>query len=600
MQNGSGVNSQTEDSDNNTTPKGSQQPNYPKTRAAREAYMRALNSEIRSLEDNPSIENREELLARKRAEREAFHKYRQEVREQETWESISEAIDAAQNDLDSRRETLSNLKRRKADRRETEAVEEEISSLKVHILSLERDRISLPDDQQPWFGNILATYNNGAYYVQDNKGEWGFDNEENIKRRLHLMGITNQRDKDACILRIRNTSRVDYVGPIPGHEAGVSKKAGERQVLVTKGTRRITGLPGRHHLWRGIIDGMLEDKATYFYSWVRQGLDSLRICLETGEHEPGHVMIMAGPTNSGKSLIQNVLLRELFGGGNENVKPYKHISGDTSFNGDWANSGNHVIEDEIMGKDRNKVDNHFKNYAGNSTTEIHPKGCPQAVLKMFKRLSVSTNTDGDCLKVIPRILDHLADKILILNVHHKPMPMRAVSPDEKRAFREALLKELPQFVWWLENEFRIPEELVNHEKARNGFVAFQDPHILEEMATDSPEMMLLERLTVRFLPHKGDDLMDWQNRSGLKGKLPQRGDWIYLGSVSNITNNLPLSENKTWVGRNLNNLIASGCEELKVTKSKGLSHYSLLYKEPYTEPQTDDPASVVVGLNPKG
>ena len=80
---------------------------------------------------------------------------------------------------------------------------------------------------------------------------------------------------------------------------------------------------------RNIIDQMFNgediDQRLYIYGWLKIG----RECLLKSNPIPGHALVLAGPRNAGKNLIQD-LATKIMGG--RDAKPYRYMIGKSEFN----------------------------------------------------------------------------------------------------------------------------------------------------------------------------------------------------------------------------------------------------------------------------
>jgi hypothetical protein len=455
-------------------------------------------------------------------------------------------VERLKEDLDKAKAQLKPLKKlhraKPTDERgkQVEELEKKVEDLKEELQKAERYLRTLPveeqpDDQQPWFGRVYA--NGTGYYIEDGLGAWTSVTEENAKRELRAMGIRHRPDTettsplDRALLAIQKRHKVEYAGPLAGYKAGVTKQNG-MNILVTSTTELIQPVKGEFPVLDAILNGLLKKDRVYFDAFCRVTYEGLKLCLETDKNTPGPVLVLAGPKHCGKSLIQYHVLTPLLGG--KLARPYLFMSGQTSFNGELASAGHHMLEDEVPAKDisaRRKFGNYIKKAAANKGVEIHGKGKDIKNLTPFTRLSVSVNDDEECLEVLPPLDDHLSDKLLILLCHKFPFPMPANTPAEQAKLEAAIKKELPAYIYWLLNVFQIPEHI--KEGGRGGFKVIQNQEILEKINGTAPELQLQELLEHIHAVESRTDF-----GGGKKKKYRAKPEWFKLGTAQEVFSNL--------------------------------------------------------------
>jgi hypothetical protein len=71
---------------------------------------------------------------------------------------------------------------------------------------------------------------------------------------------------------------------------------------------------------------------------------------------------------------------------------------------------------------------------------------------------MSLNNEPERMMILPRLTADVQDKISILRATRYAMPVATKTPEEKAAFGQKIVGELPAYLHWLENEFAIPVE----------------------------------------------------------------------------------------------------------------------------------------------
>jgi hypothetical protein len=375
---------------------------------------------------------------------------------------------------------------------------------------------------------IHAYYDTGrkCYWTQNSRGGWIEINEQSLRRLLKKHGFSatptqGQRlsEVDQQLSEIQLERDVAYAGPLAGHQSGVLDCYGNR-ILVTTSPKLIEPKAGEWPVLNQFLQNLLvdgpHDQRPYVYALVKLGFEALR----AGRRRPGPVLGLAGPRNSGKSLLQN-LFTVIFGG--RVAKPYRYMSGHTDFNGELFGAEHLMVEDEAPSTDlrsRRALGTHIKAFTVNETQSCHVKNRQALTLAPFWRVSISVNDEPENLMILPPISDSehdsLGDKIILLRAKLAQMPMPTETLEEREAFWQTLLSELPAFLDFLLN-WEIPTE-IRH--PRYGMKTWHHPELLLALDALAPETRLLSLIDeVLFTVH--------ENETGyIKSKSKPRDTWV--------------------------------------------------------------------------
>ena len=386
----------------------------------------------------------------------------------------------------------------------------------------------------------------GKYYLPDDKGQWIGMNETGAKRDLRLMGYSQVIPEDELVSpldrilnNIQKTQHVAYAAPLAGHPAGLYDINGDK-ILATKSPKLIEPVEGEFPLLKGILEGMFNhggiEQVPYVYGWLKVAITSLR----NQKHQLGQMLAMAGPYRSAKSLLQ-AIITELLGG--RAAKPYSFMTGGTTFNGELFRAEHLMIEDDAESKDydsRRTFAANIKQTVANRKQKCHGKYKDGLTLTPFWRITVSLNDNPECLLVLPPIDADIEDKIMLLKVVRREMPMPTSTPDEVEAFWDALMAELPAFVHFLIN-WEIPQEMKSN---RFGILHYHHPELLQVLKETTPEHTLMELInaglfggeTVEAWEGTASQLMDQliESSRGAAAKILLRSAnkcGIYLGRL---------------------------------------------------------------------
>jgi len=329
----------------------------------------------------------------------------------------------------------------------------------------------------------------GSYWVKREDTTWMRVNQQNLilhlKQKMDWMGLAStvhKTEENKFIVKLQQENKVDYVGPLAGHWAGLHTISGQG-VLVTDSPKLITPAQGDFWAIEAFMKNLFgEQQYPLALAWIKIAFDALR----SKQRRPGQCVIMAGPPEAGKSLWQD-LLTSILGG--RSGKPFRYMTGKTPFNADFFGTEHLIIEDELTStgyRDKQRFGENLKAIAANIMHSCHGKYKQAISLNPFWRLTLSLN-DETSLAVLPKIDSSLEDKLLIFQTYKKAMPMPTATNDERALFRKTLEDQLPAFMKYLE-EWTIPCELIS---ARYGLTHYANPSLMVELQSSTPEMELL-------------------------------------------------------------------------------------------------------------
>lgn len=283
--------------------------------------------------------------------------------------------------------------------------------------------------------------------------------------------------------------RIQYFGPVAGRAPGFYEDNGNR-IVIDRGPHLMEPVKGDWSTLRHVIDGLFhhgEEKdhgiiqLDSFHGWVRSSVQALR----AGRRQSQQVLVICGPEDCGKSLLQHLITHFL---GGRSAKAHRYFSGATTFNGDMLGAEHLIIEDDYMPSDmksRLSLGAQFKQFAvGTEAVSFNAKFQQAINLRAFFRVSVTCNDEPENLMVLPPLNGDIGSKILIIRASRFKMPMATVTAQEKEVFWNQLYAEIPAYLYWLLNEFQLPDSRVDR---RYGVSSWVHPAILEKVAETTPE-----------------------------------------------------------------------------------------------------------------
>jgi hypothetical protein len=332
-----------------------------------------------------------------------------------------------------------------------------------------------------------------GYWIMDRAGNWLNVNENSLRRHLRASGLAGDTKRgeliselDAALNDYQLESAVSFAGSLAGYSKGVIEQGGQR-ILVTTSPRLIEPTEGEFPVLTKMLENLFSDPITdqrpYVLGWLKIAFESLR----AGARRPGQALAMAGPRNCGKSLLQN-LITEMLGG--RAAKPYRYMSGQTTFNSDLFAAEHLMVEDECGSTDlraRREFGARIKDFTVNEVQSCHAKNRQALSLRPFWRLSISLNDEPENLMILPPLDESLGDKLMLLRVHRADMPMPTETVEGRAAFWATLMAELPAFVGYL-LRWEIPAAL---RCQRYGVATFHHPDLIDAIDGVSPEFRLL-------------------------------------------------------------------------------------------------------------
>jgi Domain of unknown function (DUF3854) len=347
-----------------------------------------------------------------------------------------------------------------------------------------------------------------AYYDQDRKEfvlktkelqNYQSHSEAQFKRDLRFQRISGQcipgrfwSQTDIVLQYLQDKKFVDYVGALAGKRCGFYFENGIR-FLVTSEPKLIAPAKGKWKTLEKFLVQLLcgkdepygEAQLTALYGWLKVGFGAFR----DRRFQPGQALAIAGPVESGKSLLQG-LITQIFGG--RCAKPALFLQGRTDFNGELFEAEHLMLEDEAASTThaaRVALAVKIKEITANRIQTCHPKFRPIVNLSPWWRLTISLNDRPERLLILPPLVEDIADKLILLRASCHPMPMPTDTAEEQQIFWNTLVAELPAFLHYLVNDFTITEDWRN---ARFGVRAFHHPMLLTELEELSPAIALLD------------------------------------------------------------------------------------------------------------
>ncbi len=347
--------------------------------------------------------------------------------------------------------------------------------------------------------------NKKEYLLPDTNGGWLSLTEQSFKRQLRGQGFRAKADSSEMVSPIDQIlnwlqlhASVSYAGALSGYKAGRYAMQG-KSILVTSSPVLVEPREGEWASIRNLIDSLLVDvefdQCSIFFSWLHTAIYSIY------EQKPrtGQVLVLAGPKDCGKSLLQTVMTMIM---GGRSAHPFQFASGETPFNSELFNAEHLIVEDESPTVDlraRRRFGAFIKQVAANQVQRLHAKNREALSLEPHWRMSVSVNIDYSSLMVLPPLDDSLLDKLIMLRCNSPSTPFNDGTEGERAIYMKRLQSELPAFAFFLLN-WPIPKECTG---TRYGVRSFIHPAIGASLSALSESEQLMHLVDLAAITSHG-------------------------------------------------------------------------------------------------
>ena len=307
-----------------------------------------------------------------------------------------------------------------------------------------------------------------------------------ITRYLKAQGVPTKAQAALVqqhIADIEIDSAVDWTGSLAGYSRGLTEFQG-KTALIIDGPDIIESMEGDCPMITSIIEQAFpkEEARTVFLGWLSDGVKAVK----AGGHHPAPLMVLAGPVNSGKSLLALIVKLAL---GGRMANPMTAWSGKLPWNDNLAGSELLLIDDSQASADiraRKALGANFKEAIYGDDVNINTRNKSSMSVRPVWRAMICCNETPENLSVIPTLDEDTADKIILIKVSKVETPMRASNSEERKRFKAALVEEMPHFMRLLEKVNVCPQL----SDSRGGVTAWKDPELLEALRGVSPEATL--------------------------------------------------------------------------------------------------------------
>jgi len=333
----------------------------------------------------------------------------------------------------------------------------------------------------------------GRYYMRKEDGEYVKLTESLLRRHLVRAGMSDYKEKHEPESEIGNFildthlhRNLVYAGNLAGFDAGVHILPAGR-ILSLRSPVVPEMEDGDCAYLLKIIYSVFDDDdnrnrflAWFYHAWRY---------LHRRSWSPLPVVALAGPANSGKSLIMEITRTML--GDTPFGDAYAFLCGEVRFNNQLAGSHLLRVDDAISSFDmrvRRAFGANVKQMAVLCDHQIEPKGVDAVNLSPHWRVMIATNDEPESLQVLPPIDDGMQDKVLLLRIIKPDSALWPEHPDNRQAFREKLVAQIPALLHWVSEQ----EWVDDYKDTRQAVTGWQDPVLMEHLHSLDDHRQLLE------------------------------------------------------------------------------------------------------------
>ena len=287
------------------------------------------------------------------------------------------------------------------------------------------------------------------------------------------------RDRRRLMLHIQRKRVVRWAGSLAGYRVGIHEINGQR-VAVKNTFRLIEPRKGDWPVIEKWIQTAFDDydvpQIHYQLAWLKSGYLNLR----EGWKRPGYINFLIGPSNVGKSIWTNLLVKPLFGGRTAN--PLPHLLSKDNFNDDLC--GNELLAaGELKGcktnhEARAELAEGLKDLAVNEEHRLRAQYSAAINVPICRRILISLNDEPEKFKAAPALTADFRDKVIMAKMQKADLTFDTSTHQGWADLAAAVRRELPAFLAWLIDEWKMPTELaVGPHVGRFGHAAYIHPDL---------------------------------------------------------------------------------------------------------------------------
>ena len=370
------------------------------------------------------------------------------------------------------------------------------------VAQFESDRIG---------GSVVDVYFDGRdYWRKLPNDQWRSYNKSDVALYLKVdRGLRGQPARgenfsqvDQALLRIQDQQNIACAAPLVHRPKGIVLIDGNR-VLNTSVVRvlqpdknsevdALRDFPWLHRYFVGFFDPT--EQLDYFYAWLKRWYESAL----KGRMQPGQASFFAGVPNTGKTLLSNLILSNIFGG---HIDASSFLSGEDNFNSHLFNSAVWAVDDVVPltdNKSHMKFSALIKKMAANRSFSVREKYRVDKLVEWNGRVVVTCNTDPESIRILPDVDLSNRDKINLFRMAERE------GFSFPRDVADIITSELPFFLRWLLN-WNPPDHVLGD--TRYGVKTYCEHSLFEAARHSSSAYSFLEVL-LKFFEGQLEDIWE--------------------------------------------------------------------------------------------
>jgi hypothetical protein len=365
--------------------------------------------------------------------------------------------------------------------------------------------------------NVLDNfaYDGNRYWIKTPTGMWHDHPKENMVPRLKKMGFGESKVKgkaitalDETLIAIQDMRRVSGASTFLYWPTGLIEFQGKRYLNTS--TRRpmaaAAAAAAFPFLW-DYLSNFLEDDPEYpnpaldyMLAWMKRAWESATV----GDPLSGHMIVLAGDTNTGKTLFSKHVMGGIMGG-SEDASSF--VLGQTQFNRELIDSGVWRIDDASPPKsevDHARFTDILKKLVANGECIAQAKYRDQVTVSWRGRIILTCNMDAASQGILPNLGVTTLDKMLLFKVRERDPGFFPANVEE------VIREELPHFLAWL-GQWVVPQG-VQASSTRFGVAHYHHHELVSTVRGMSAEQNLADliELWIEEMRTMNPEIKEWR------------------------------------------------------------------------------------------
>lgn len=409
-----------------------------------------------------------------------------------------------------------------------------------------------------------AFYDGKDYWFEPEPGKWFPEPSEKFAQSLRVLGFNDKREKgetcseiDRLQVRVRRERPVECASPVIYRNTGlVIHPDTKKRILNTESILPVrpaapvlppncswgeakSAFPFIHRILSQMFIDQNEDhdkpewlaqhkpdiQLNTLLAWVKRTYEGGLAMNST----VGQVMIIVGPPNKGKTLVNRRIIGSLLGGSADGTR---HMLEGEKFNGELVRSPVITLDDPVGDERKHKeFELRLKQVVANGTWRSEMKFRQAADAPWCGRFVISCNDDAISMKMLPGLSASNKEKVIMLKCGNQRVKFSSSFQENQ----ERIEKELPAFGRWLLDWVPPPE---TRGDARYGVEPYHHPDLVHTITETGAIGNLMELLdaTFRDAPDNSEGKQEWM------GTTVQLLQMLKVGAAEAAARDLSLSK----------------------------------------------------------